>query len=257
VEELPEHPVVVDSFALDTFELTVGRFRTFVEQYYGTPPAEGAGAHAKLPGSGWQSGWNSLLPKDKAGVLAGAQDPWVAWTDVPGANESKPMTYVSWYVAFAFCIWDGGWLPTEAEWEYASVGGEDDRLFPWGSQKPDETFVWLPWENGCPGGLPLGLCPPALYDVGSRPKGNGRWGHRDLAGGRFEWLLDVYDAGGYASVQAQGVCDNCANLAPGAERAVRGCSIINSPSCLRGAFRDSWAPEAPDLIIGLRCARSP
>jgi hypothetical protein len=51
--EQPEHPVTVSSFALDTFEVTVGRWRTFVNAYTGKPPAAGAGAHPLIGGSGW------------------------------------------------------------------------------------------------------------------------------------------------------------------------------------------------------------
>ena len=40
--EQPEHDVTVSEFYLDTYEVTVGRFRKFVEQYDGTPPADGS-----------------------------------------------------------------------------------------------------------------------------------------------------------------------------------------------------------------------
>ena len=66
-------PATVSSFRLDQYEITVGRFRAFVEGNMGTrsnPPAIGAGAHARIPGSGWQASWNQFLPVDKSAFLA-------------------------------------------------------------------------------------------------------------------------------------------------------------------------------------------
>jgi formylglycine-generating enzyme len=51
-DQTPEHLATVSSFYLDTFEVTVGRFRQFVASYDGTPPAQGAGAHPLIPGTG-------------------------------------------------------------------------------------------------------------------------------------------------------------------------------------------------------------
>ncbi len=61
--ELPEHPAYVTSFYLDTFEVTVGRFRPFFDAYPESIPAEGAGEHPSIPGSGWHQEFNQYPPK--------------------------------------------------------------------------------------------------------------------------------------------------------------------------------------------------
>jgi formylglycine-generating enzyme len=57
-DAFPEFPSSVSTFALDKYEVTVGRFRRFIASYVSdtasAPPA-GAGANPAVPGSGWQS----------------------------------------------------------------------------------------------------------------------------------------------------------------------------------------------------------
>jgi formylglycine-generating enzyme required for sulfatase activity len=248
--EQPEHSTTVADLDLDTFEVTVGRFRRFVDVYDSLPPpAEGEGAHPMIMGSGWQAAWNPQLPPSRDALItaltSGGQscdDIYDTWTDDVGVYENAPINCVDWYTAFAFCIWDGARLPTEAEWEYAAAGGSENRLFPWGSEDPT-VATDLANDVNSPDD------PHA--EVGSYPAGNGKWGHRDLAGSMVEWVLDAYDAGWYSSGGA--VCENCANLGGGTSRVARGGGWLSQPLPLRAAWRGS-APTR-DYQIGFRCAR--
>ena len=111
--------------------------------------------------------------------------PLNTWTDTPGNNEALPMVYVTWFEAFAFCAWDGGRLATEAEWNYAAAGGDEQRLYPWGAAEADATrAVYGCIRSSCPASI--------ILPVGSKPAGNGKWGHSDLAGSVAEWNFDWY-----------------------------------------------------------------
>lgn len=206
-------------------------------------------------GSGAANTWSTNLG---ACAGTGAGGDYSTWTSSAGANESLPIVCENWYEAYAFCIWDGGFLPSEAEWGYAAAGGgTQQREYPWGSTAPGTNNQYAIYDcyfgdAGGPG------CPNANADpfapVGTATLGAGLWGQLDLLGEAHEWTLDWYAA--YADP-----CADCAYLSLTSARAVRG---IGAGGGIGLGVTTSWTRTftAPTLstegdIIGLRCARSP
>lgn len=259
------NPTRVSAFRLDKYEVTVGRFRQFVAAGMGTqqnPPAIGAGART-LNGltdqGGWEAAFTSNLVADTPTLVASvACNALQTWTDAPGANESRPMNCITWYEAMAFCIWDGGFLPTEAQWNYAAQGGSEARAYPWSSPPSaltldDSTYAsyYVDATKGCQGDMTNGCAVTDLVPAGSKPAGDGLWGHSDLAGNVYEWLLDWY-AASYPNP-----CDDCANLTPGTTRVFRGGSFVNVAQDMRTGKRDTNMPSLRVYDYGVRCARLP
>lgn len=187
--------VTLSPYALDTFEVTVGRFRKFVEEYdawraAGNPRA-GDGAHPGTPGSGWLEDPTWALPESAEALRLGlsCNATQQTWTEQASFNDNKPINCVNWYEAFAFCAWDGGRLPTEMEWQYAAVGGAEARQFAWGDTPLEPSLA----VYGClVAGTGASCTVDDIPDVGSRPDGDGRFGHSDLNGSVLEWTLDWF-----------------------------------------------------------------
>jgi sulfatase modifying factor 1 len=256
-DEAPAHPVKLGPYLLDRFEVTVGRFRKFVSSwdYNGLP--DGAGGDAVVAGSGWQSAWNIDLPASKQDLekdvacetaLGDPVPQYATWTATEGSRESFPINCVTWYEAFAFCVWDGARLPTEAEWELAAANGPRADLYPWGEEVPTaELAVFC----SLAGTLCEHLPSLPIVAVGSLPKGENQLGHRDMAGNVDEWTLDTW------APYPEGAVKNYADVSGGGIRTNRGGSFFEGPSDLRAAYRGSTAPIVVNPGLGVRCARSP
>jgi formylglycine-generating enzyme len=252
------YPATVSAFSLDVFELTNGRFRAFINDYPASRPGAGDGANPNIGGSGWDASWDAQLPSSQADLLSqtrcvGAPYPqWLTWTDAPGSHEYMPASCVSWYVAFAFCAWDGGRLPTDAEWDFAAVGGSEQRTFPWGEEPPDPTRAVLRYT-----------VPTPLVPVGSALAGAGKWGQMDLAGSRSEWVLDdIGNSSVYGDMAPLVPCDDCAELRQdwATTRIDRGAEFASMDPTAQTVARTMGTPlpdgaQDTDPAIGIRCAR--
>ncbi|MDX2052565.1 MAG: formylglycine-generating enzyme family protein [Polyangiaceae bacterium] len=247
------YPATVSDFRLDYYEVTVGRFRKFwVASGFSMIPT-GAGKNVNnASDAGWDNAWNVYLQGSTSTMTSALKcdTTFQTWTDAVGANEDRPMNCVNWYEAQAFCTWDGGRLPTEAEWNYAAAGGNEQRVYPWGATAPaaDASLaVYGCYYNGTNSCEALDIAP-----VGSVLAGNGKWGQADLAGNIWEWTQDQY------SEQYQANCNNCANLTSVGNRTVRGGAYDYDAAFLTSTERIalSGSPESRFNNIGMRCARN-
>lgn len=262
-DEQPEHDVRVHTFWLDEFEVTVGRFRRFVESYTGAMPRPGSGAFPGVARSGWQEEWNAYLPKSNTEMRSAmiANDDkcnaqYRTWTQSAGSNECLPIDCVDWFTAFAFCIWDGGRLPTEAEWEYAAAGGAENRLYPWGIEVPDKARAVF----DCIASGSSTCAPSDIRPIGvTSPSGDGLFGHADLAGSMMEPTRDVGNPNFYSSGLARGidVIDLAGDLGSPDHTLYmsRGGNYISDAAGVRVTQRMSVYRSSRYDGIGVRCAR--
>lgn len=234
-EAAPLRPAItVDDFALDTYEVTVARFRRFWEA--GHPAPDGAVAY---PG-GVVVPWEGAVTEPPRG---GART--CMWSERAGDAESRPINCVDWYTAQAFCVWDGGRLPTEAEWEWAARG-PDARAWVWGSADVAREVCWL-GATARPG-APCRVDDPG-YRVDLSP-----FGAAQMAGNVTEWTADRWSA--YAELMT--ASRNPVALPPSSTgRVTRGGSWDDDHLVtLRAASRAAHGERDDYACLGFRCARA-
>lgn len=241
----------VSSFLMDKFEVTVGRFQNFVAAYPSNKPQAGDGKTGLMLGeTGWNADWP--MPASASELIAQLKCPGATWEDPPITSsgvEQRPINCVSFYLAYAFCIWDGGRLPTEAEWNYAAAGGNEQRVYPW-NVPPDDAIApanAVYYDDSSPDGLP-NVVGSKSCGSNSASCGDARWGQADLAGNVLEWNLD-YFSDPYPTTS----CNDCWNTSPQPSRVMRGGSYVNAAGDLISAERWYEGPTSVSDFSGFRC----
>jgi sulfatase modifying factor 1 len=226
-DESPAHKVHVDGFWMDITEITNAQFADFVkatgyittaevkpdwEELKKQLPPDTPKPHDSIfvPGSLVFDPPNYPVSLDNIGQ-------WWAWVHGaswkqpigPGSSitgkEKYPVVQVSWDDAVAYCKWAGKRLPTEAEWEFASRGGQQGMKYPWGNDKnyAKHANTWnghFPDKNTKEDGYEL-MAPVKTY----APNGYGLY---DMAGNVWEWCSDWYRYDYYKTCVAKSIIVN-------------------------------------------------
>ncbi len=177
------------------------------------------------------------------------------------AEAELPITEVSWFESVTFCNalserlglrpcyrqTENGWewdrsadgfrLPTEAEREYATRAGSEDR---WCFGDDEAKLGDYAWFEGNAGN--------ALHPVGQKTAN--AWGLHDLHGNVWEWCWDwVGPYSAELAIDPTGASD-------GTERVLRGGSFWSEPWGLRSASRLRLQPVYQNWYVGFRCVRA-
>ena len=151
---------------------------------------------------------------------------------------SFPVVNVTWQEAADYCAFVEKRLPTEAEWERAARGKEDNRRYPWGSGTP-RTY-----------NMNISLIPGDTERVNIYAQGLSPYGVADAMGNVSEWTSDWYDASWYETKEQ----DNPQGPQNGYEKVVRGDSFETGIPELHIASRFGMSPESYSYAVGFRCA---
>lgn len=217
-QEKPAHAVKVNGFWMDATEVTNEQYKAFVEATGYLTVAE------RTPD------WEEMKKQLPSGTPKPADDVLVAgalvftppnepvatynyaqwWTWTPGASwqhpegpESNlegrwhhPVVHIAYEDAVAYCEWAGKRLPTEAEWEFAARGGNDQQRYAWGDDfRPQGKFMantfqgQFPNSNSGEDGF-TGTAPVKSFAAN-------QYGLYEMIGNVWEWTSDWYDAGAY------------------------------------------------------------
>lgn len=193
-DEKPAHRVTISKdFWMGQTQVTVGAYKRFIA-------ATGRKIHSAPP---FNPGWR---------------------------NDELPIVSVTWDEARDYCVWAGGRLPSEAEWEYAARGGSTTARY--GSLAEIAS------------NSPYGTFPRAV----GRKLANG-FGLFDVLGNASEWVNDWYDDQYYHQTPS---VDPPGPPADGS-KVLRGGPLTDTPWIVRVSYRDRKDPGGRDFYDSVRC----
>jgi formylglycine-generating enzyme required for sulfatase activity len=216
--ERPAHEVSISKgFWIDRTEVTNAAFKAFVD----------AGGYT-----------NQGLWSDKGLTWLKLQNPASLPRPCESEAADQSRACINWFEAEAYAKWRGGFLPTEAQWEYAARGPES-RIYPWGN-------TWDPSKANVVGAT-------GSKPVGSYPGGASWVGALDMSGNLMEWVTDWFSTTYYA----EKVRDDPTGPPTGTRKVEKGGWWGGDPYVARAAYRHFEDPPTyQDHHIGVRVVSS-
>ena len=253
--EGPVRPVTVDGFYMDSRPVTNEQFREFTKA---------TGYKTESERFGWSFVFHTHVPKELIEDRAFGVEWWCkingsAWNHPEGPDSgidsrlNYPAVHVSWNDAAEYALWAGKRLPTEAEWEYASRGGLEQKIYPWGDElTPGGQHLCNVWqgefphrdtgEDGWTAVAPTDAFPPNGY---------GLFG---ITGNAWEWCSDWFHPAWHVTATRV----NPTGPPEGRARVMKGGSYLCHRSYCnryRVAARTSNTPDSATTNISFRCVR--
>lgn len=235
--ERPAHVVDVPAFRIDTFPVTNGEYRAFIDDGGYEDPRW------------WHpDGWAHRLQAGLSAPLFWQREDGAWWRRRFGrlepVPEREPVVHVCWYEADAYARWAGRRLPTETEWEKAArfdPSAGRSRRYPWGEQDPTPELANLGQRHLRPA------------EVGAYPHGTSPLGVQQLIGDVWEWTASHFT--GYPGFRAWPYREYSEVFFGTEYRVLRGGSFGADPVACRGTFRNWDFPIRRQIFSGFRCAR--
>jgi formylglycine-generating enzyme required for sulfatase activity len=213
-DEMPRHQISLGSFAVDIHPVTNEQFVRFLE----------------VMGGEKDSNHNDIIRlRDSRIKRSGGK------LSIESGYTKHPVVGVTWYGAVSYAKWVGKRLPTEAEWEVAARGEQENNLYPTGDDiektqanffSSDTTAVMSYAFNG--------------------------FGLYDMAGNVYEWCHDWYGYNYYEISNQEP--ENPLGPLQGVYRVLRGGCWKSLKEDLRCSRRHRNNPGTVNGTYGFRCA---
>ena len=273
-DELPVHTVNIDTFFMDSCEVSNGEMQEALQWAYDNGKVIADNTSVKNTDGEQQELLDLDGPESQISFSTGI-------FSIISGKTNYPCVEVTWYGACAYCNfrseregkslcysftdWACDWtangyrLPTEAEWEKAVRGGYEGNRFAWPiSQSISHARVnymsvgSLSYDTAANAGF------HPDYNTGTSPYTSpggdfsaNSYGLNDMPGNVWEWCWDRYSPTYYTSSPAQ----NPTGPATGDTRALRGGSWKEFAYYCRASDRGDHPPTGSFNHFGFRCVK--